>query len=73
MRSFGSGGLFASIGYFSNQVLGNYLAYITDPQNAVVVEFTNRLVVVTPKTQMGYRKPCWPNTAGFTSEVEYAN
>jgi hypothetical protein len=53
LRAFGSGGLFASIGYFSNQVLGNYLGYITDPQNAVVVEFTNRLVVVTPEDPQG--------------------
>lgn len=56
MRTFGSGGLFASIGYFTNQALGNYLGYMTDPQNAVVVEFTNRLVVVTPEDPQGLQE-----------------
>ena len=49
IRTFGSGGLFSSLGYFSNNLLGSYLGFMTEPQNAVVLEFRDRLVVVTPE------------------------
>ncbi len=49
VRSFGLGGLFSSMGYFNNKELGRYLGYMTDPQNAVVLDFMNQRVVVTPE------------------------
>lgn len=49
VRSFGLGGLFSSMGYFNNSELGRYLGYMTDPQNAVVLDFVNQRVVVTPE------------------------
>ena len=48
LRTFGNGGLFCICGAFSNQSLGNYRAYATDPAKSVVLRFKNRVVVVTP-------------------------
>jgi len=56
IRTLGSGGLFSSLGYFSNQSLGSYLGFMTDPQNAVVLDFIDRRVVVTPENPQDFRQ-----------------
>jgi hypothetical protein len=56
VRSFGLGGIFSSMGYFNNKELGRYLGYMTDPQNAVVLDFASGRVVVTPDDPHGFRE-----------------
>ncbi len=47
-RVFGNGGLFGYIGLFRNARLGRYRAFATDPDNAAVLEYAERKIVVTP-------------------------
>lgn len=48
IRLFGIGGLFANVGYFRNDILGNYHAYMTDTQKAVVIRLQGKTIVITP-------------------------
>jgi hypothetical protein len=48
MRTFGNGGLFCFAGLFYNKRLGSYRVFATDPKRAVVLRFSDRVVVVTP-------------------------
>jgi hypothetical protein len=48
IRIFGIGGAFAFVGRFRSSTLGNYRAYVTDPDLCVVLEFGNTTLVVTP-------------------------
>ncbi len=48
LRIFGNGGLFSFTGTFRNQKLGRYQAYATDPARAVVLQFRDRAIVLTP-------------------------
>lgn len=48
IRVFGNGGLFGISGYYRNGVIGRYRAFGTDPSRAVVLEFAERKLVVTP-------------------------
>ncbi len=48
IRLFGNGGLFCYIGYYRNAILGNYRAYVTDTAKAVVLDFGDRKIVVSP-------------------------
>ena len=48
IRSAGNGGLFAFTGWFQNKKLGKFQAWVTDPKRAVVLEFENRKIVVSP-------------------------
>jgi hypothetical protein len=48
IRLFGNGGLFCFAGQFRNKKLGRYRAYATDHGLAVVLRFTDKVVVVTP-------------------------
>jgi hypothetical protein len=59
IRLFGIGGLFASVGNFRNQALGSYRAYITDPKNAVVLDFNGEIVVVTPADPLAFERAIW--------------
>jgi hypothetical protein len=47
-RVFANGGLFCFAGRFRNRKLGAYRAYATAPHLAVVLRFSDRVVVVTP-------------------------
>lgn len=47
-RSFGNSGLYSMLGYYRSPDLGNYLAFITDTQNTVVLSFQEKRVVVSP-------------------------
>jgi hypothetical protein len=48
IRRWGMGGVWGFSGYFSSQALGKFQAYVTDPQRAVLVRWTDRQVVVSP-------------------------
>ena len=48
LRTFGNGGVFGFTGWFHNSRLGRYRAWVTDPRRAVVLEFGDRTVVVSP-------------------------
>ncbi len=50
IRTFGNGGLFSFTGRFRSKALGPYRAYVTDPQQTVVLRFPARTVVVSPAT-----------------------
>lgn len=59
IRLFGVGGLFAAVGRFRNQTLGDYRAYVTDPKNAVVLDFSGEIVVVTPADPLAFERAIW--------------
>ena len=42
---------------FHNSALGNYRAYITNPKNAVVQDFSGEIVVVTPANLWRWNAP----------------
>ncbi len=48
IRVLGIGGMFSSVGYFNNSLLGRYRAYLTDAQRAVVLDFDGQVVVISP-------------------------
>lgn len=48
LRTFGNGGVFGFTGWFYNSRLGRYRAWVTDPKRAVVLEFADQTVVVSP-------------------------
>jgi hypothetical protein len=48
IRTFGNGGMFCFAGTFSNNRLGSYRAFATDPKRSVMLKFSDRTVVVTP-------------------------
>ncbi len=48
IRTFGNGVLFSFTGYFRNQSLGPYRAFVTDPQQTVVLRYADRIVMVSP-------------------------
>jgi len=47
-RTAGNGGLYSFCGYFSNKVLGDYRALVTNPDLSVVLRFHSEIVVVSP-------------------------
>jgi hypothetical protein len=47
-RSAGNGGFMAYTGWFWNKKLGAFRAFVTDPARCVVLQFTQRRVVVSP-------------------------
>ncbi len=48
VRTFGNGGLFSFSGFFKNSNLGTYRHYSTNYQNAVVLYFDSKTIVITP-------------------------
>ena len=47
-KTAGNGGFFCYSGWFRNKKLGKFQVWVTDPKRAVVLEFENRKVVVSP-------------------------
>ena len=45
---FGNGGVFSFTGKFRNEQLGVYRAYATNPDLAVILNFSDKVIVVTP-------------------------
>ncbi len=54
IRTFGIGGLFSFLGYFKNPTLGNYLSFITDPANSVVLYYDSICIVISPDDPEGF-------------------
>jgi hypothetical protein len=48
IRTFGNGGLFSFTGFFRNQPLGAYRAFVTHPRQTVVLRYSHRTVVLSP-------------------------
>ena len=48
IRTCGNGGLFSFTGWYWSRQLGTYRAYLTDFRKAVVLDFSDRRVVVSP-------------------------
>jgi len=48
IRTFGNGGFFSFTGYFRNQELGSYRAFMTDRRRAVVLRFPSSVMVISP-------------------------
>lgn len=47
-RLFGNGGLFAACGWFWNRKLGRYRAWVTDDERLVLIQCSDRKLVVSP-------------------------
>jgi hypothetical protein len=48
IRTFGIGGVFSICGFYWNNVLGAYRAFVTDPKQTVVLTFSKRNIVISP-------------------------
>lgn len=48
VRTLANGGIFSFYGQFSNERLGQYFAYVTDPSRSVVLRFADKTVVISP-------------------------
>ena len=48
MRTFGNGGLFSFTGFYHNNPLGVYRAFVTDLRRTVVLHYAKRTVVISP-------------------------
>ena len=48
IRIFGNGGCFSITGWFWNRKLGRYRAFVMDPKRAVVLRFSDYVLVVSP-------------------------
>lgn len=59
IRTFGNGGLYCFCGAFSNKLLGSYRAFVTNPENAVVIRTAGKIYVVSPE-----------NPALFVTEIK---
>ena len=47
-KTIGNDGLFAMHGRFRSKKLGNFRAFVTNPQNGVILRFEDRTIVVSP-------------------------
>jgi hypothetical protein len=50
LRTCGNGGAFSFSGFYYNQRLRSYRAYVTDPRRCVVLRYATRRVVLSPAT-----------------------
>ncbi|MBZ0112291.1 MAG: PH domain-containing protein [Thermoanaerobaculia bacterium] len=66
-RVFGNGGLYSISGLFRNRRLGSYRAFAVDPKNAVVLEWEDHRVVVTPGRPLDFVEAL--QRAGFDAAV----
>lgn len=48
IRLCGNGGLFSVSGFYRNQMLGTFRAFVTDPHRAVILHYSSRTVVISP-------------------------
>lgn len=54
LRTFGNGGAFSFSGFYRNEALGPYRAFVTDGRRTVVLRFADRTVVVSPDDPAGF-------------------
>ena len=52
----GFSGVFSALGNFTNPVLGDYQCFSTDSKNAVVIDFVNKRIVVSPADPEAFRE-----------------
>jgi hypothetical protein len=50
LRTFGNGGGFSFTGFYWNNRLGTYRAYVTDPHRTIVLRYAKRRVILSPAT-----------------------
>jgi Bacterial PH domain len=54
LRVFGNGGLFSFSGWFYNKRLGRYRLFATDLRSGVVLQYPDKVVVVSPATPQAF-------------------
>ena len=59
LRMLGVGGLFAFVGYFWHPDRGWYRAYATDPSKAVLLNFEDMSILVTPDSPREFAVAVW--------------
>ncbi|MBC7365306.1 MAG: helix-turn-helix domain-containing protein [Undibacterium sp.] len=69
IRLFGNGGLFGFLGQYRNAVIGNFQAYVTDPENSVVLEFGTRKIVISPDDPQAFVETLRDATKGICKET----
>ena len=55
-RLFGNGGFYSWTGWFRNQPLGTYRAFVTDRENTVVLRFGAKNIVISPASPEEFTK-----------------
>lgn len=48
IHTFGNGGLYSFSGFFRNDALGDFRAFVTDPHRTIVLRYPSRTVLVSP-------------------------
>ncbi len=69
IRLIGNGGLFSITGVFTNATLGRYRAFVTNPKQAVVLEYPSRVVVISPAHPFAFLSHLKSLRPGITVEV----
>jgi len=70
IRLVGNGGLFCFIGYYRNAILGHYRAYVTDTAKAVVLDFGDRKIVVSPDDTEAFVEALRESAKGVCNEPD---
>ena len=68
IRLFGNGGCFCFLGRYRNEVVGDFRAYVTDPENSVVLEFGTRKIVISPDDPQAFVETLRDATKGICKE-----
>lgn len=64
IRTFGNGGFFSFSGFYRNNLLGSYRAFVTDRHRTVVLRYAGRTVVLSPESPEDFVHELIPNSAG---------
>jgi hypothetical protein len=59
LRTFGNGGLFSITGFYWNNALGAYRAFVTNQHQTVVLRYSRRKVVVSPSSPEEFVQDIW--------------
>jgi transcriptional regulator with XRE-family HTH domain len=73
VRLLGNGGIFCFIGLYSNEVLGRFRTYVTNPANSIVLEFGGRKIVVSPDDPQAFVETLRDATKGLCKASETQN
>jgi hypothetical protein len=69
-RIVGNGGLYSFTGWFENDRLGRYRLFVTDFKRGVVLEFEDRVLVVSPATPHAFIEYLKKSLPGVTGEAD---
>jgi hypothetical protein len=50
IHTFGNGGVYSFSGFYRNDALGHFRAFVTDPHRTIVLRYPSRTVLVSPDT-----------------------